>query len=237
MTRTKEKTSRFNPRSCELTGSTAFVRRPSCRKRFWNISSDFYMTKVSGGLQMIVDVIEEKDLADSTIGLEMSNDIHARLGLEDFQQLWELTSGVRRIDSSDASVEVRAVKSPAEIEKLRKVAQINAQAVKEELETMSDGMTNSYQRVDRFSRTVCRMILFSAAEFIMGIDHPCQHLVDSGGIVTLKSVMKFLGFVCGVPRGPFPQIDQPSVDRIHQQLTQIDFFSDPFYCGWTKGRK
>ena len=72
------------------------------------------MTKVSGGLQMIVDVIEEKDLADSTIGLEMSNDIHARLGLEDFQQLWELTSGVRRIDSSDASVEVRAVKSPAE---------------------------------------------------------------------------------------------------------------------------
>ena len=58
----------------------------------------------------------------------------------------------------------------------------------------------------------------------------------AGGIVALKPLMKWLGFDCGSPRAPLPALDQASMDHMNQQLTQIDFFTDPIYCGWAKDR-
>ena len=50
--------------------------------RFWDISPDFYMTKESEGLNLVARLLDEKGLAEGTIGLEMSNDMHAHLGVE-----------------------------------------------------------------------------------------------------------------------------------------------------------
>jgi len=109
--------------------------------RFWDVAPDFYMTKSSGGLKMVADVLMEQGLAESTIGLEMSNDMHAHLGLDHFRQLTELTPGVQWLDSADAIMDVRTVKSPAEIEKLRKASQISIQAVRAGFESLAEGMT------------------------------------------------------------------------------------------------
>lgn len=109
--------------------------------RFWDISPDFYMTKTSGGLATISDCVKEKGLAEATIGMETSNDMHAHLGLDHYQQLRALMPDVNWVDASDAIMEVRAVKSPREIEKLRSAAQISARAVKEGFELLYAGMT------------------------------------------------------------------------------------------------
>lgn len=56
----------------------------------------------------------------------------------------------------------------------------------------------------------------------------------AGGIAALKPIMKMLGFDCGEARAPLPRLDSSNVERLHQQLETIDFFSDPIYVGWAK---
>ena len=99
------------------------------------------MTKTSGGLQVITDVLGEYGLSESTIGLEMSNDMHAHMGLEHFVHLRELAPGVTWVDSSDSIMEVRAIKSQDEVDKLRKASIISAEAVRYGFERLSEGMT------------------------------------------------------------------------------------------------
>jgi Xaa-Pro aminopeptidase len=109
--------------------------------RFWDITPDFYMSKESPGVRKLADVIDDLGLGESVIGMELSNDAHAHMGVEHVLQLRELTPKARWVDSSDAIMAVRAVKSTAEIEKLRRAAEISAEAVRVGFESVRPGMT------------------------------------------------------------------------------------------------
>ena len=58
----------------------------------------------------------------------------------------------------------------------------------------------------------------------------------AGGLGALKPVLRMIGFDCGAPREPLPQLDVAEIDRLRRQLTEIDFFSDPIYLAWAKDR-
>lgn len=60
-------------------------------------------------------------------------------------------------------------------------------------------------------------------------------ILTCGPITALKPIMQMIGFDCGLPRCPIPQLNRSAMDRIHQQLTDIGFFSDPIYTEWAKG--
>jgi Xaa-Pro dipeptidase len=175
--------------------------------RFWDISPDFFMTKTSGGLQLVAEVIKEKDLAESTIGLEMSNDMHAHMGLDHFQQLRELTPGVKWVDSSDAIMEVRAIKSPAEIEKLRRAAQISAQAVKDGFESLVEGMTEwqlsqkMLARMFELGATDVRYLTNYAGPRRMWADAmPTDYAIQKGDLVQFDGGCMVDGYWCDFKR-------------------------------------
>ena len=175
--------------------------------RFWDISPDFYMTKTSGGLGLIGKVIEEMGLAESAIGLEMSNDMHAHLGLEHFAELRDRTPGVSWVDSSDAIMEVRAVKSPAEIEKLRKAAQISAQAVKDGFESLVEGMTEweltqkMTARLFELGATDVRFVTNYAGPRRMWADAmPTHYKIQKGDLIQFDGGCMVDGYWCDFKR-------------------------------------
>jgi Xaa-Pro aminopeptidase len=109
--------------------------------RFWDWSKDFYMNKESPGIPALAELIREKGLGAATIGMELSSDMHAHLGVEHILQMRESMPDVRWADASDAIMEVRAVKSSTEVERLRKAARISAEAVRFGFESLAPGMT------------------------------------------------------------------------------------------------
>ncbi len=109
--------------------------------RFWDWPKNMYMSKESPGVTMLASVISELGLAEATIGMELASDMHVHMGVNHVLQLREQTPGVTWTDASDAIMEVRAVKSPLEIERLRKAAQVSAGAVRFGFESLSPGMT------------------------------------------------------------------------------------------------
>jgi Xaa-Pro aminopeptidase len=109
--------------------------------RFWDWPKNMYMSKESPGIKLLATVLCELGLEDSTIGMELSNDMHAHIGGNDLLELRERLPRVAWIDGSDAMMDVRAIKSPAEIERLRKAAVISAKAVLHGFEALAPGMT------------------------------------------------------------------------------------------------
>ena len=111
--------------------------------RFWDFPKNFYMSKESPGVQALAEVIREKGLGRATIGMEYSNDMHPHMGVEHVFQLRQLLPEVRWTDASNAIMEVRAVKSSAEVDRLRKAAEISAHAVRFGFEAVVPGMTEA----------------------------------------------------------------------------------------------
>lgn len=109
--------------------------------RFWDWPKNMYMSKESPGIRLLAKVLSEKGLEEGTIGMELSCDMHVHMGVNHVLQLQELMPRATWADGSDAIMEVRAVKSPAEIERLRKAARISAQAVRFGFESLVPGMT------------------------------------------------------------------------------------------------
>jgi Xaa-Pro aminopeptidase len=108
---------------------------------FWDWPKNFYMNKQSPGIPALAELIREKGLSEATIGMELSSDMPLHMGVEHIFQLRELMPEVRWADASDAIMEVRAVKSTAEVERLRKAARISAEAVRFGFESIAPGMT------------------------------------------------------------------------------------------------
>ncbi len=99
------------------------------------------MSKESAGVKLVADVLSEKGLGKATIGMELSSDMHVHMGGNHVLRLRELMPKIKWADGSDAMMEVRAVKSLAEIQRLRKAARISAEAVRFGFESLEAGMT------------------------------------------------------------------------------------------------
>ena len=101
-------------------------------RRLWDFPRNFYMSKESPGIGLLAEVIRE---------MELSNDMHPHMGAEHLSRLRELTPAVGWNDASDVIMEVRAVKSSAENDKLRRAPSISAEAVRFGFESLAAGMT------------------------------------------------------------------------------------------------
>lgn len=73
--------------------------------------------------------------------MELSSDMHVHMGGNHVLRLRELMPKIKWADGSDAMMEVRAVKSLTEIQRLRKAARISAEAVRFGFESLEAGTT------------------------------------------------------------------------------------------------
>lgn len=103
-------------------------------------------TRGRGGLpksfpEAIFKVLEEKGYARGRIGMELGTGFRLHLTPEDYKNLMNLLSGATLVDAAPSIWELRAVKSPLEIERMRKVCDINIKAFEKALRSIHLGMT------------------------------------------------------------------------------------------------
>jgi len=122
--------------------------------RYWSWEPDFYLAKESGAVREVVETLREKRLDSGTIGMELSADMHIHMGQQHFGALCQGLPGAKIVDGSSAIWEVRSIKSPAEIDRLRKAADISIQGVTAGFGAMELGMTEK-QVMSIMTSTMC----------------------------------------------------------------------------------
>ncbi len=110
----------------------------SCVDDIRYYGSDGYATYVKA----IVSLLEEKSLLKSAkIGFELGNGHKMHLNYTLTRELFNELSDDTIVDASAALWEVRCIKSPLEIEYLRKASSINVRAIQHGFDVLREGMT------------------------------------------------------------------------------------------------
>lgn len=89
----------------------------------------------------IADVLKDLGLSKGIIGLELSEDMRINFSFPAINELYKQMPEATFVDAGKAIWEVRSVKSPAEIERLRKASAISIQALRQVFERLRPGMT------------------------------------------------------------------------------------------------
>lgn len=89
----------------------------------------------------IFDVIAKKGYSKGRIGMEMGTGFRIHLNDMDYRKLMGNLQDATIVDAAPAIWEIRSIKSALEIERVRKVCQINIQAYKKAIESIQLGMT------------------------------------------------------------------------------------------------
>ncbi len=175
--------------------------------RFWDFQQDFYMNKQSPGIPALAGLIQEKGLGTATIGLELSNDMHPHMGIEHIFQLQEMAPNVCWADASNAIMEIRAVKSVVEVERLRKAARISAQAVRFGFESVVPGMTEMEltqimsAKMYELGATDIRYLTNYAGPRRMWADAtPTDNLIQTGDLIQFDGGCIVDGYWCDFKR-------------------------------------
>jgi Xaa-Pro aminopeptidase len=99
------------------------------------------MSHETNAVPLIAEVLKEKGLFDAAIGLEMGANMHHGLGAEHFDHLRQALSKARIMNATNAIWDVRALKSAAELERLRKASAISCKGVKAGFEALRPEVT------------------------------------------------------------------------------------------------
>ena len=192
-------------------------------KRFWNWPRNFYASKESPGVAALAEVIRERGLSQATIGMELSNDMHPHMGISHIQELYGTLPDASFVDASDAIMEVRSIKSAAEIDRLRRAAQISAEGVRFGFESLQPGMTEMKltqimsAHMLELGATDIRFLVNYAGPRIMWADAmPSYYEIQKGDLVQFDGGCIVNGYWCDFKRmcslGPPNPKDQAYYD-------------------------
>jgi Xaa-Pro aminopeptidase len=116
--------------------------------------------------EAIYEVIRKKGLETRKIGLELGVGFRIHLNMMDYKSLTERLEGAKIIDIAPLIWDIRMIKSALEIERVRKVCDINIKAFEKAMNGIYPGMTE----MDLFRNISTAMFEFGADEvFPLGI--------------------------------------------------------------------
>lgn len=107
--------------------------------RYWEEGASQYITANKG--KVLVDTLKELNLKNYNIGMEIGNGMRVNLDLKDVDYFRKSMDNIKFIDISNNLWELRSIKSPAEIEKLRKASKITSDSFKEGFKIIRQGIT------------------------------------------------------------------------------------------------
>jgi len=106
---------------------------------------------LTGHVEFIAETLKEMGLGKARIGAELGREQYLGINYNAFNEVAKTLPEADFIDAAQIILDLRVIKSPREIEVLRKSAQINAQAQKDVLPNIRPGMTEN--EVARILRT------------------------------------------------------------------------------------
>jgi Xaa-Pro aminopeptidase len=175
--------------------------------RYWPWQKEFYLAKESGAIALVVQTLAEKHLTTGVIGMELSPDLHVHMGQRHFDALRQSLSHAQLVDGSGTIWEIRSVKSPAEIARLRQAAAISAKGVKAGFKSLKPGMTEK-QVVDIMTATMCTAgaselrfnALYAGPRALWADGMPTDYVIQPGDLVQFDGGCVYEGYWCDFKR-------------------------------------
>ncbi len=134
--------------------------RTSCVSdiRTW---SQFTGGKGKGSIATVADGFADRQLTKARVGLEIGPHDRPGMSLPFLKELQDALPGVQWLDSTEVMKQVRKVKSPREIDKLRVACEITCQAFEVGMDAIKEGMSEKQlghiiaQQIARLSPDAC----------------------------------------------------------------------------------
>jgi len=157
----------------------------------------------------IEDIIREKKLDNKKIGMEFGWNIRIDMGIEQIEELKRRLPNAQFVDGSDVIWQLRMIKSPREIDVIRKVAKINCKALKRAFEFIEPGVTE-------------RQMVAEAMKVY----------IDEGASEGYLDSMQKSMFMTRSGSDRYPMIFGRYRDRKYEKGDQIFFDGGPFIHGY-----
>ncbi len=110
-------------------------------QRFWGYDTDASLMSQQKSLDFVAETVREKGLANAKIGTELDAGLRIGMTQREFRKLRNLLPGVRWESCSSMVRQVAELKSEAELEKIRRAAEITNHAFRRAFESAHVGMT------------------------------------------------------------------------------------------------
>jgi Xaa-Pro aminopeptidase len=175
--------------------------------RNWPWQKEFYLAKESAAIPLVVQTLKEKCPSAGVIGMELSPDIHVHMGQLHFDALRRDLSQAKIVDGCEAIWEIRSIKSPAEIARLRKAAGISAKGVMAGFEALKPGMTEK-QIVAIMTSVMCAEgaseqrfnALYAGPRAMWADGMPTDYVIQWGDLVQFDGGCVYEGYWCDFKR-------------------------------------
>lgn len=175
--------------------------------RNWQWSKAFYLAKDSNAVSLVLDVLRERRLDRGVIGMELGADIHMHMGRAHADAIIQGLPHARIVDAMDLIWEVRSIKSPREIERLRKAAEITAKGVKAGFEALRPGMTEK-QVMQVMTSVMCAEgaselrfnSLYAGPRAMWADGMPTDYVIEPGDLLQYDGGCVYEGYWCDFKR-------------------------------------
>jgi len=186
--------------------------------RYWPLSKAFYTSKETNAVSLALKVICEMGLDRAVIGMELGSEMQVHMGYAHFSALLESLPDARIVDGSDAIWAVRSIKSPAEVERLRRAAEISTLGVRAGFEQLEAGMSEK-QVVDIMTAAMCAAgaseqrfnALYAGPRAMWADGMPTDYLMEPGDLVQYDGGCLYEGYWCDFKR--MAAIGNPRADQ------------------------
>jgi len=111
--------------------------------RYWSFGAEGWTSAspAGGWIGVLLGALREKGLSQATIGMPLSSDFRVNLGQAQLDALRQQLAGAHLVDASDLLWELRGVKSPAEVARLREACRISCLGVRAGFEALREGLS------------------------------------------------------------------------------------------------
>lgn len=201
------------------------------------------------GISLLGHVIEGLERKFSRLGISLGTESYIRMPVADYLKLRDKVSGFEWIDITPITKRLHSIKSPAEIEKMRYIANITSLAFQEIAAQIELGMTEreiyrlfKMNLLAKGADQVPYLIISSGPNgydnIIMG---PTERVTKEGDILVMDTGAVFDGYYCdfdrnysfGPPKKEVMQINEILFDAVESGLQACKpgaLFSDLFFA-------
>jgi len=199
----------------------------SQRKESWVADIRTYTAMQGAPMDLIKSVFGEKTLDSARIGAELGTEQRLGLSYYDFVAIKEGLSNAHFMDASDLLWSLRMVKSPLEIDCIRKACDITGRAFEKSFKMIREGMTEKEAAgimSDHITKAGGCQAWVVANSGPYNYDSgfltiPGNHLLVKGNLFWMDSGCKFNGYASDFSR--MAAIGEPS-DRQSKVYEQVD---------------
>lgn len=167
----------------------------------WAWPKAFYMSHETNAIPLIAEVLRQKKLFDGVIGMELGANMHLGLGADHFDQLRHALPKARITDATDTIWTVRSIKSPGEIERLRKACEMSCIGVKAGFEKLRPGVTE--REIARIMRAVMHeqggtetglLCVYAGPRLMWADSTPSDYVLQKGDVVQFDGGCLYEGY-------------------------------------------